>query len=88
MVHEFGRATGTLPGRLVRNPNRGKGLPTGYKLNGLTGKMSMWLSTVKWETKQMALRAMLRVLGPDNLQTLGSYMAKTPLESNMATSNL
>jgi len=88
VVHEHGVASGKLPGRLVRNPNRGNGLPTGYKYNGLTGKMSMWLTNAKLETKQLAMRALLRVLGPDNVMSIGSYLAKTPLDSHLGSANL
>lgn len=81
MVHKNGQHAGSLPGRLVRNPNRGKGVPEGFKFGELTKNMSMWFLQAKLETQQLAFRALLRVLGPKRLTNLGKYLNTAPLET-------
>ena len=79
IVHDHGQHTGALPGRLVRNPKAGKGVPQGYKPGSLTGNMKVWLTQARLETKQLAFKTLLRVLGPSTLESIGSYLNTTPL---------
>jgi len=66
--HEFDRPTGKLAGKLVRNPRTFK---REKEDTGLRERISMMLSTLKWEAKATVIKALVKVLGPKTLEDIG-----------------